>query len=500
MEVDSGAWQFGTMTASSYDQSISEPAHPPRQQSQGSHYQVQEGEWQQLLDDLGVSSDACSRDFQMYSPPSTTAGALPESTPIQSIEAVAPETPLQQNHTMMPYAGGCFSPTIVRMSHFEPMWPDTSTSAYSTSIPEHGQWQPSNQILHPPPQATYPMSLPAFDTAVYQPQPPHHLLASESPFLSEDSPFHDEMIEDDWGQAGGHTAYYDDISNDNLQDDLENSDPCYAQLLYRCLREAPEHTMTLKDLYEWVREHSQKAKDSKNRGWQNSVRHNLSMNAAFEKVQQGSSPGTKTGALWRLTPSALNNGVISTTRYRKDPKRKPERRSSPALKRQISGAKGGQATRNATRRQQALREARSLPHLQARQRYLRTHRQHGPVQSPLPFFSHQGTPQPYTRTTHSPESPYFIDAEEAVQPMPTSTPQTPPQMRMMYDTQPKAAISDFNFGHIDFTSGGLIGNHDDFAPDTPSLATEASYMSEEGMQSLMSHNASREATSFPVDC
>ena len=104
------------------------------------------------------------------------------------------------------------------------------------------------------------------------------------------------------------------------------------------------------------------------------------------------------------------------------------------------------------------------------------------------------------QTTHSPESPYFIDAEEAAQPMPTSAPQTPPQMRMMYDTQSKAAISDFNFGHIDFSNGGLIGNHDDFAPDTPSLATEASYMSEEGMQSLMSHNASREATSFPVDC
>lgn len=84
--------------------------------------------------------------------------------------------------------------------------------------------------------------------------------------------------------------------------------------------------------------------------------------------------------------------------------------------------------------------------------------------------------------------------------MPMSAPQTPPQVQLMYDAQPKSALSDFNFGHIDFTNGGLIGNHDDFAPDTPSLATEASFMSEDGMQSLMSHNASREATSFPVDC
>jgi hypothetical protein len=56
-------------------------------------------------------------------------------------------------------------------------------------------------------------------------------------------------------------------------------DPCYAQLLYKCLKEAPDHTMALKKVYEWVLQHSQKARDSPGTGWQNSVRHNLSMNA-----------------------------------------------------------------------------------------------------------------------------------------------------------------------------------------------------------------------------
>lgn len=58
-----------------------------------------------------------------------------------------------------------------------------------------------------------------------------------------------------------------------------NIDPCYAQLLYKCLKEAPDHTMTLKNVYEWVRQHSKKARESSGTGWQNSVRHNLSMNA-----------------------------------------------------------------------------------------------------------------------------------------------------------------------------------------------------------------------------
>lgn len=76
--------------------------------------------------------------------------------------------------------------------------------------------------------------------------------------------------------------YENIIPEENEAGDAINGDvvdPCYAQLLYRCLLEAPEHTMALKDVYKWVRQYSQKARDSAGTGWQNSVRHNLSMNA-----------------------------------------------------------------------------------------------------------------------------------------------------------------------------------------------------------------------------
>ncbi|KAF1351180.1 hypothetical protein BDV97DRAFT_284754, partial [Delphinella strobiligena] len=52
----------------------------------------------------------------------------------------------------------------------------------------------------------------------------------------------------------------------------------YAELLRQCLLEAPDYTMSLRDLYAWVAEHSPKAKDPSSTGWKNSVRHNLSMN------------------------------------------------------------------------------------------------------------------------------------------------------------------------------------------------------------------------------
>ena len=59
----------------------------------------------------------------------------------------------------------------------------------------------------------------------------------------------------------------------------ESTDRCYAYLLWRCLSEAPGNMLPLRGIYEWVLRNSQKARRDPGRGWQNSVRHNLSMNA-----------------------------------------------------------------------------------------------------------------------------------------------------------------------------------------------------------------------------
>ncbi|KAF2207238.1 hypothetical protein CERZMDRAFT_51424, partial [Cercospora zeae-maydis SCOH1-5] len=89
------------------------------------------------------------------------------------------------------------------------------------------------------------------------------------------------------------------LRDDSDEQAAESADPCYAQLLYKCLLDAPDHTLSLRELYDWVAAHSQKARDPNNRGWQNSVRHNLSMNAAFQRVTDRPN-STKKGSLWRL--------------------------------------------------------------------------------------------------------------------------------------------------------------------------------------------------------
>ncbi|KAF7559237.1 hypothetical protein G7046_g4916 [Stylonectria norvegica] len=145
----------------------------------------------------------------------------------------------------------------------------------------------------------------------------------------------------------------------------------YAQLIFKAFMSRPEYSMTLQEIYQWFRDNTDKAK-SESKGWQNSIRHNLSMNAislppaalpqcvfvqggpgwgvyqgnadsvfprqAFTKRERkqaaGSAPPTATSVVtgqpllsaggdpkrsteWVLEDWAVRDGVQSTTRYRK---------------------------------------------------------------------------------------------------------------------------------------------------------------------------------------
>ncbi|KAI9847739.1 MAG: hypothetical protein M1837_001987 [Sclerophora amabilis] len=127
--------------------------------------------------------------------------------------------------------------------------------------------------------------------------------------------------------------------------DVEENEP-YAKLIYRALMSAPDHRMVLKDIYGWFDAHTDKSKSPNQKGWQNSIRHNLSMNGAFTKVEQDPSPGeSKRRYIWVLEPNAIERGVKSTTRYRIGPSRRTGKTGTAAFRRQVSGRKGGQAAR-----------------------------------------------------------------------------------------------------------------------------------------------------------
>ncbi|KKF96480.1 Forkhead box protein K2 [Ceratocystis platani] len=115
------------------------------------------------------------------------------------------------------------------------------------------------------------------------------------------------------------------------QDGPEKVEEPYAQLIYRAFMSVADHALTLQEIYQWFRENTDKPR-SGGKGWQNSIRHNLSMNGAFVKRDRKPSsanlypPGayppasndSKKSTVWVLEPWAAEKGVQSTTRYRKD--------------------------------------------------------------------------------------------------------------------------------------------------------------------------------------
>ncbi|KAI0023705.1 hypothetical protein F4780DRAFT_785464 [Xylariomycetidae sp. FL0641] len=114
----------------------------------------------------------------------------------------------------------------------------------------------------------------------------------------------------------------DAIEQSEPEENTKTNKP-YAQLIAMAFKSRPNHSMTLQEIYQWFRENTDKGK-SKSKGWQNSIRHNLSMNAAFVKPEVQPSPSksqpgateTKKSTEWVLEPWAVTHGVQSTTRYR----------------------------------------------------------------------------------------------------------------------------------------------------------------------------------------
>lgn len=52
----------------------------------------------------------------------------------------------------------------------------------------------------------------------------------------------------------------------------------YAKLIYQAFMSSPRRALTLQEIYQWFRDNTDKGKPGQGKGWQNSIRHNLSMN------------------------------------------------------------------------------------------------------------------------------------------------------------------------------------------------------------------------------
>lgn len=71
------------------------------------------------------------------------------------------------------------------------------------------------------------------------------------------------------------------------RDSLKSKPPfSFSLLIYMAIEQSPSKSLPVKDIYGWILEHFPYFSNAPT-GWKNSVRHNLSLNKCFCKVEKG---------------------------------------------------------------------------------------------------------------------------------------------------------------------------------------------------------------------
>lgn len=232
----------------------------------------------------------------VFNPPSKTGKQNSPFKPGRRATA-APVTPIKSHHHQMnsvslvpPSSQGQMTDSMMKK---QPLMSRFKTAAQKPMMdPTYGNYSKENMhpTLYPAPQPPFNINLESY----YQKVPGRRTLLEAAP-IKEARP-----------AAKKTTARLDDSAlppHDSfppIVDDGQKPGHSYAQLIGMSILRAPNRRLTLSQIYKWISD-NYSFYNANDAGWQNSIRHNLSLNKAFIKQERPKDDPGK-GNYWSIEP------------------------------------------------------------------------------------------------------------------------------------------------------------------------------------------------------
>ncbi|XP_042271348.1 forkhead box protein N1 [Thunnus maccoyii] len=191
--------------------------------------------------------------------------------------------------------------------------PDTLTHSSSSEVPT--SWDQNNGNI----QCLYP-DLPAV------PVEPSCFQSQSYPSYSSSSPLQQvsSRLYPNNNQSNSSKYSLQSLSTQTQKESPTNSlfpKPIYSYsiLIFMALKNSKSGSLPVSEIYSFMTEHFPYFKTAPD-GWKNSVRHNLSLNKCFEKVENKNGNSSRKGCLWALNPAKVEKMQEELHKWRrKDP-------------------------------------------------------------------------------------------------------------------------------------------------------------------------------------